>query len=291
MTLDDIFDELNDAQNDIQLAMDISISKVDIRSIKPGRITLGLLEELASTTSGFKLIPEEFLTDELIITGMGHMRAKDSEIHATSDYKENYRCAALKRLETRELFLAAFNPDLVDKRMLIQMMATSSSGDDQFIKNVRASQIDDEVALVSLEKSITVFFNHPAASTFKESTWLTAIKKDDKYWGCMAETAPTSLMANFINQGYWPEKLVGEKPDSIKDAISRRMKEKFQGPLKTNAFDLLIKSYPVVEVLPLLKASSRIELRNKLYSTEEMKPFMQQFPFLKSSILERDLGL
>jgi hypothetical protein len=45
------------------------------------------------------------------------------------------------------------------------------------------------------------------------------------------------------------------------------------------------------ETLPLLKAKSRIALRDSLYSTEELMPYLKQFPFLKAGVLESSLGL
>jgi hypothetical protein len=89
---------------------------VPISDLNPVHVTPKVLEKMAADSAGFRLIPENYLTDKLIVIGMRFFMARAAEIHASSDYKENYRLAALDRLASGRYLLAAFNYDLVDQK-------------------------------------------------------------------------------------------------------------------------------------------------------------------------------
>lgn len=291
MNIDDILDELDDLESDASLAAAVSIGTRDIATISQDRLP-SVCVELAKESSGYRCIPEALLTKELLIEGMRHMRAKDAEIHASEDYRENYQQAALIRLKNRELFLAAFHPALIDKRMILQTFETSSVGDNRQIKNFRAEAIDDEVGLASLKKSgMTDFFEHPAAVNFHESTWHAALSTDVKFLEPLMGHKLRATLGKLMSEGFWPSNLGWKKPADLSGAVAERVKIKDEGSTKAFVFNALIKSYPPEEVLPYLKSAARAKLRTQLYTAEDLRPYMKQFPFLKATVLENDLGM
>lgn len=291
MTIDDIFDELDELESDADLASAVAIGTRGITSIDTSRQP-GVAREMAKTVSGFRLIPENLLTEEILIDGMRHMNAKQTQVHASDDMKENYRQAALKKLENGELFLAAFNYDLVDKRMILQTLATSSFGDNKSIERAKSSEIDDEVALSSLQKggNITAIFAHPAASNFHEETWKTALLKDDLYLGHIRAHGLAQMLESIIASGYWPKKEAGLRPLDAKSAITDRASQKDGASIRSFVLNALIRTFPMDEVLPCLKTSARAKIREQIFTTDELRPHMKQFPFLKAAVLESDLG-
>ena len=292
MGIDDILDELDDLETDEGLAAAVSISARDITTIPQDRLP-GVCVELAKQSSGFKCIPGDMLNDDLLITGMRLINAKESEIHASTDYLENYRQAALSRLKSRTLFLMAFHPDLIDKRMVLQTLETSSMGDDKFITGLKAGVIDDEVALASLKREgMTKFFEHPAAANFSEDTWRKALGVHCKFIVPLINHKLNDLLGKLLSEGYWPTRMAWQKPDDLKDAISLRAKIKDPRlEAQATTYNAFIKSHPIEDVLPLLKTPARAKVRSEIYSTDELRPYMKQFPFLKAAVLESDLGM
>lgn len=292
MSIDDIFDELDELESDADLASAVSIGNRHISTIDASR-QRGVARELANTVSGFRLIPDNLLTDDILIEGMRHMNAKQAQVHASADMRENYRQAALKKLEKGELFLAAFNYDLVDKRMILQALATSSFGDNKAIERAKPSEIDDEVAMASLEKggNITSIFAHAAALGFHENTWKAALLKDDVFLGQMRAHGLGQMLESIVASGYWPKKEAGSRPQDAKTAITDRAGQKDESSIKSFALNALIRTFPLEEVLPFLKTSARAKIRNQIFTTDELRPHMKQFPFLKAAVLESDLGM
>lgn len=263
---------------------------VPIRDLNPVQVTTGVLERLAADASGFRLIPEEYLTDELIATGMGHFRARQADIHASPDYRENYRLASLSRLASGQYSLAAFNYDLIDKRMLLQAISASNIGVDECLKKIRPSEFDDEVALASIEHGKQAIFAEHVRHTFKISTWIAAISKSERYWQMLNNKACRPILKELISQGFWPSRLVGSKPQTLIDAVIL-MEPYTLITMKDRAYLSFIESFPMDQVLPLLKSKSREYLLESIYSMEELRPHMKQFPFLKAVVLEAALGL
>lgn len=292
MSIDDIFDELDDLETDADMAMAVSIGTRSISSIDAARLP-GVALKMAATTSGFRLIPDSLLTDGILIEGMRHMNAKEAEVHASDDLRENYRQAALRKLSKGELFLAAFSYALVDKRMILQALATSSFGDNKAIERAKPSEIDDEVAMASLLKggNITSIFAHVAAKEFSQETWKAAIFKDDVYLNQMRAHGLGQMLGNIVASGYWPKKEAGIKPQDAKSAVTERVGQKDESSIKSFVLNSLIRSYPMEEVLPCLKTAARAKIRNQIFTTDELRPHMKQFPFLKAAVLESDLGM
>lgn len=291
MDIDDILDELDDLETDAGLAAAVSIGTRDISTINQDRLP-AVCAELARESSGFKCIPGSMLTKELLIVGMQHMNAKEAEIHASDDYTENYQQAALSRLESRALFLMAFHPDLIDKRMVLQMLETSSMGDDRQIAKLRADVVDDEVGLASLKREgMTVFFEHPAAASFSEDTWRQALATHARFIVPMIDHQLTPLLGKILAEGYWPTQMAWQKPADLKDAIGLRAKVKDDTRPEAETYNAFIKMHPIEDVLPLLKSPARAKIRSKIYTIDELRPYMKQFPFLKASVLESDLGM
>jgi hypothetical protein len=258
-----------------------------VRDFHPDHITTGVLERMADTNPGFKLIPQEYLTDALLKRGMSHFRAKSADVHLTTDYKENYRLAAIKKMAEQEITLAAFNFDLIDKRMILQALSCSMMGNPDCLLKVRIEEIDDEVALALLQKNYSPF--HSGSSRFKLSTWVAAIQKSSMYWEVAIEDQHVSILKKLLDDGHWPE-YSGKKPEGLNDAITRASKQNNPTVVEM-ALNCYIRSFPMEETLPLLKADSRVSLRESLYSTEELLPYLRQFPFLKGRVLESSLGL
>jgi hypothetical protein len=291
MTYHDILNALDDTESDADLATAVAMGTRTLNDIRQERLPDVALA-MALTVSGFRMIPETLLTKDVLIAGMRHMNARQAEIHATEDYKENYRLAALTRLEKGELFLSSFNHDLIDKRMLLQTMATSSIGDTKAIVKAKESVIDDEVAIASLDKGYAKeFFLHSAASKFTKETWVAALAKDDFFFEILASIEHERILQDVISDGHWSQSRLGKKPGEIKDTISERIKVKDASSSRAMALTALIRTYPFEETLPLLKTSARAAVRSKIYTSDELRPYMKQFPFLKADVLESDLGM
>lgn len=291
MDIDDILAQLDDGETDADLAMAVGLGTRHISTIDTSRLP-GVAKEMASTTSGFRLIPDELLYPEILIDGMRHMNAKEAEVHASPDYRENYRQAAIARLERGDLFLFAFNYALIDKRMVLATLRHSSFGDDKAIERASASAIDDEVALASLAKNNkTVIFAHPAAAKFEPATWLAAVSQDDAFVAQMLGHKLGEMLGSFMTNGYWPKNVAGEKPEDVKAAVAERAKQKDASSVRSFVLNTLIKTYPIEEVLPCLKSPARAKIRSQIYSLDDLRPHMKAYPFLKASVLENDLGV
>ena len=291
MTLDDILDELDDGETDAGLASDVSISGRSFNSFSEKRWA-GVAKALAESTSGFKCIPEALLSNELLAEGMRHMNAKQSEVHASPDYLENYRQAALSRLESRTLFLSAFHRDLIDKRMIFMALEAGSLGPDSVFSSIKQSVLDDEVALACVAlKRASALFSTPAAREFSKSTWVAAMQAEEKIFESLVFQQIQGTLSDVISDGYWPTSLVGRKPEDAQSAVKQRAKTRSDQIYKTQALNTLIKTFPIEEVLPLLKSASRKSLLSQIFTPDEMRPYMKQFPFLKAAVLESDLGM
>jgi hypothetical protein len=258
--------------------------------LDPELVTLRVLRTLASDPSGFRLIPEKYLTDELLQTGMGYIQGREADLHRTVDYKLNYRLLAIKKIQQGSFTLAAINYDLIDKRMILQALKSSAMGGNGVISKIRPSLIDDEIALASLDTGYKFFFSVAPNYSFSLSTWTSAILKDEAYWAFAAKDECLPILKELLKAGYWPVKTLGPRPESIKSAIIDYRKEGFDSFMDVIYMNY-IKSFPMEETLPWLEAKSRMALRESLYSIEELKPHMRQFPYLKGLVLESSLGL
>jgi hypothetical protein len=263
---------------------------VPFREIDPVHITPGVLERLAASRDGFREIPQAYLTNNLIVCGMRHFRAREEEKYATEDYAENYRIAALRKLEECLFDLNSFNYDLIDKRMILVALDQSNIGDLSCLMKIRSSEFDDEVALAGIENSVWAVFRESAKHTFKLSTWAKAVTANEELWDRLVDEDCLTIMEALVNEGHWPIGRVGPKPDSVKDALDLVERKKYTH-MRRYLYRFLVKSYPMEEVLPFLKAKSRTELREQLYSTDELMPYIKQFPYLKGALLEASLGL
>lgn len=263
---------------------------VPVLEINPVHITSGVLDRLASSREGFKKIPQVYLSNDLIVAGMRHFLATQEEIHATDDYVENYRLAALNKLKTSSFCLDHFNYDLVDKRMILEAINQSNIGSLSCLKKIRESEFDDEVALAGIENGVWSVFKNSVNQPYKLSTWVKAVTANESLWDRLVDDDCLPMMKGLIDEGHWPISRVGAKPDSVKDAIDLLERKKFTH-MRLYLYRFLIKSYPMEEVLPLLKSNFRAELREQLYTTEELRPYIKQFQFLKGAILESSLGL
>jgi hypothetical protein len=174
--------------------------------------------------------------------------------------------------------------------MLLQAINDSSIGDDACLNKIKLSVIDDEVALASIEKQKFSIFNERVRHSFKVSTWIAAVEKNERYWQMLDNNACRFILKGLISEGFWPTSLVGSKPGSLSDAVILIEPYTYTS-LKERAYLHFICSFPIDQVLPLLKSKSRMYLLQTLYSTEDLRPHMKEFPFLKGIILESELGL
>lgn len=109
-------------------------------------------------------------------------------------------------------------------------------------------------------------------------------------------TERQEILVNLIKSGFWYEpSFSGEpeawqKPTSCEDAVERIMSLKDRSTIRYFLTSFLL-AQPIQDVVPLLKPHARKKLQDELYTTEQLRPLMKEYPFLKGRVLESELGM
>lgn len=107
----------------------------------------------------------------------------------------------------------------------------------------------------------------------------------------LKKTSREHLLQEVIKEGGWPLTYADDKPSDLKDAIKRMRK-----PMSSVALAwqrAYVKTFDMAEVVKALKAPSRIELLETIYTRAEIRPHLTQRrdTKIKGQWLEDDLGM
>jgi hypothetical protein len=290
MTLDDIFEELDDF--DVS-ASSISMGIIEFSSLKTKQITARLLDDLSNEISGFNKIPSKYLTDELIDKGTKLLLSKGSPSVFDGTPIEKYTKAAIQEISARNMHLISAHPELITKPMLLVAIENKVIGFDKpLLSNSFISKlIDDEVAMASINGRFDFAFKHPGGVNISDDLWVRAINDEPGVSKHLVNKNRDTLLQDLIKGGFWPEIFLGKKPADIAASVTKLMKTLPQNEYETQMVRLLILTHPIEDVLPLFKTPARKKLLASLYSIEDLKTQMKAFPYIKSIVLEESLGL
>jgi hypothetical protein len=291
MTIDDIFDELFDDPKEIAGSISLGLTSID--SYRNEQLTPEILKELAKEVSGFNKIPLALITDDLMEKGIGFISKNARFDDLNGSAIDKYRLVAIQALEARSIFLGTLHPELIDKPILLAAISNKAVGPDgSLLSNLNLSDfIDDEIGKACIGARLDFVFKHLGSVNISDDVWIEAIKDEPGVSKYLVGQSRDGLVKSIIADGFWPETFLGKKPKDLSTAVGVLAKNAKQDGYESMMIKALILNHPIEEVLPLFKTPARKKVLSTLYSIEELKPHMKDFPAVKSVVLEGALGL
>lgn len=277
-------------------------------STHPDQPALDYLLEVAKDAKGFRCIPYELLAEEVIRVGLGHLTLDDTKTGAT--WRETYAQTLLALVGSWEGYsLEGAHSGFVDEPILTLAFQRASeateNGSRWSYEYALSDLLDDRVvtlmnddiarAVLSSRNEGAIFssaFSHKISS----SVYSGAILAKPELACNLYFAERQDVLVDLIKSGFWDEPPVSANPDmwqkpiNCEEAIDRIMSVKELTNIRFFLTSFLL-AQPIQDVVPFLKPHARKKLQDELYTTEQLRPFMKAFPFLKGRILESELGM
>jgi hypothetical protein len=163
-------------------------------------------------------------------------------------------------------------------------------------RKVESLMNDDIAQFVINSRNSGAIFSKRFASKISGQIFVDAIKKDPSLWRNLYFAERQDVLVEIIKDGFWYtpeiEFTPGDwsKPQTNEEAIERALCCK-----DTTGARYFLMSYlmaqPIRDLIPLLRPRSRKALMDELYTADQLRPLIREFPHLKGGILEADLGM
>lgn len=116
----------------------------------------------------------------------------------------------------------------------------------------------------------------------------------DASFEALRDSGKLHLAAKYLKTGAWPEPLAKSdprqpKPRTLESAFNHMLSKAMKSCQALYMANLM--TYPIEEVMPLIKTRQHVAMAMEMYSEEELKPFMKGNRHLKAAMLEESLGL
>lgn len=274
----------------------------------PGQPALDYLLEVASDAKGFRCIPYEWLTEEVIRVGLGHLTLDDTMTGAS--WRETYAQTLLALVGSWEGYsLEGAHSGFVDEPILTLAFKRASEatengsrwsyehGLSELLDGQVATLMNDDIARAVLEsRNEGAIFSSAFSHKISSSVYSSAILAKPELACNLYFAERQDVLVDLIKSGFWDEPSfsadpgIWQKPKSCAEAIDRIMSVKERTNIRFFLTCFLL-AQPIHDVVPLLKPQARKKLQDELYTTEQLRPLMKAFPFLKGRVLESELGM
>lgn len=247
-------------------------------------------------------IPRHMMTDPVLSVVAELDKTNQCLRFFTPDDTPIYRELAVKAVASSSGNLMYVSEDFVDAEFVRDTVTSGPSSLCAFLRGYPAivHQIYDKPGLEALLSADTIARNQVVSDALKGKFETPLITDDfiqqsllvcNGLIGSVLKTDKKHLVLDLINRGEWPEAYAKDKPEDLKDAVKRMMK-----PMSSVAQSwqkAYAMTFGVAEVVKAMKAPSKMELLEAIYTREEILPHLTQRKDLKAKgrWLEDSLGL
>jgi hypothetical protein len=277
-------------------------------SCHPGQPATDFLLQVASVAKGFRCIPYDLLTDEVIRVGLGHLTLDSTMTEST--WKNTYAKTLLALVGSWEGYsLEGAHSGFVDEAILTLAFQRASeatengsrwsyeSGLSELLDDKVVRLMNDDIARDVLKsRNDSAVFSSAFSHKISASVYSSAILAKPDLACNLYFAERQEILVDLIKSGFWADASASvnpgewQKPNSCEDAIDRIMSGKDRTNLRFFLTSFLL-AQPIHDVIPLLKPNARKTLLDELYTTDQLLPLMRAFPFLKGRVLESELGM
>lgn len=288
MGTNDILDELEEMKPVEEFETEISMLGREFNSI-PETKKKPVAELLARSHSGFKRIPPDHLTPDMINMEKHRLCEKGDvpgEI-ASGPYPELVKYL----LAEGKIFFFTVHPAFITRELLLNTFKTAKGGRITTAQSIEkfAHLIDSEVADAMVRVSIKYLLYINDASLFSDNALLEAIHKEPDSCDLLLMGGKKHILEQAVSEGMWVSSL--PKPKSLQEGIKLRMNQKRGSTSRICCLNVYLSSFPPDEVIPLMKSESRRKVLLDLYPSDVLLKLMPEDNFVKGALLDRSLGL
>lgn len=286
MGVNDILDELEAMKSVEEYETEISMLGREFNSI-PETKKKPVAELLARSHSGFKRIPPDHLTADMINMEKHRICEKvDAPGEITSwPYPE---LVEYLLIEGRMSF-SAVHPVFITKELVLKVFrAGNDAGFHIGVTQGAGLIIDEELANVMVKLDVRFILHVPNPAVVDDHCLLEGLmnKPDNAHY--LARFGREHVVRKAVAEGLWPG--YKQKPKSLVEAINMRMKNQKNDDLNAylNAF---ISNFQPDEVVPLMRSEARKKVLLGIYPPDVLLNLMPNDNFVKTSLLDQAMAL
>lgn len=252
----------------------------------------------------FKLIPEEFLTPELIDTGAMTMCQQwdEKDCYVKGDYEQS----ALN-LINKGIHFSTFHHALITKAIIDACIESNPLNTVKKRKELgtKASEFFDAAVLnkaVGYEFELLMHLDGAELKLLTDETIVTSFRKSPSQGLILAKIGRKDILIQEIANGLWSfddsvaredgvKRFGISRPKNIGSAVNARMKIDLRNKDDTLYLNAYIAGYPLEEVIRFFHTPARREVLMEIFPTDQLIEAFKGDRQMMGRIVEADLGL
>lgn len=246
----------------------------------------------AKSTTGFNSIPLIGMPEEILKIGINNIHKYLSENGL--DTPNDYYCSAMIAVFNNPQYISRIHPDFVDRDMAKLCYKTCFETLTKVLGESRLKVLSDEmineVIFEDIAKARLIYKTYSLTT----DTLLGALNNNPGLALCLVDIGREDIMDIAAKKGIWPkwkQDVSGNKPLSLEEAISRRMRSRPERMTERLYLNSYIKTYPIDLVVNSMRTKARKVVLLDLYPNSDLIRFLKDDKTSMGTILEREIGL